>query len=75
MHPPLPLCGTRPFAAGLGLALAALLVACPSESMKTHDPPTTCARSGDSCTVSPGKLGLCTESSVGAAALVCQSLH
>ncbi len=55
--------------------LMTLLACTPSASTKTGDPPSACTKAGDTCTFSPGKLGVCTQSSDGTAALVCQSLH
>jgi hypothetical protein len=56
--------------------LIGLMIACtPSATTKTGDPPATCAREGDSCTFSPGKLGVCTAPGDGRTSLVCQSLH
>jgi hypothetical protein len=48
-------------------------IGCPSDRTKSAEPPATCAKSGDPCTFSPGKLGLCIESVDGK--LVCQSQH
>lgn len=56
------------------LAAATLLSGCP-ESKKTAEPPTTCAKVGDSCTYAPGKLGLCIEPADGSGKLICQSQH
>jgi hypothetical protein len=48
---------------------------CVANKATVADPPTTCAKVGDICTFSPGKLGLCVESSTGSPPLVCQSQH
>jgi hypothetical protein len=58
------------------LACALAMAGCtPSATTKTGDPPATCTREGDSCTFSPGKLGVCTAPGDGRTSLVCQSLH
>jgi hypothetical protein len=51
------------------------LLGCPSDKTKSADPPATCARAGDTCMFSPGKLGLCIESVDGRPSLLCQSQH
>jgi hypothetical protein len=57
-------------------AVAALPVAgCVSEKGTVAEPPATCAKLGDICTFSPGKLGLCVESTNDSNKLVCQSQH
>jgi hypothetical protein len=48
---------------------------CVSAKTKGAEPAATCAKAGDTCTFSPGKLGLCVEPADGQSALVCQSLH
>jgi hypothetical protein len=66
------------------LALAVLaLGGCPpagsGSSGSRQSPVAACVKAGDSCEVSPGKLGLCTQKSDscqgGAACLSCMSLH
>jgi hypothetical protein len=66
------------------LAVAVLaLTGCPptgsGSSGSRQSPVAACAKAGDSCEVSPGKLGLCTQKSDscqgGAACLTCMSLH
>ena len=63
----------------LGLFLVTIsglsLAACVSEKATVAEPPATCTRVGDSCTFSPGKLGLCVESANDSSVLVCQSQH
>jgi hypothetical protein len=54
---------------------AALLAGCVSDKATVAEPPTTCARIGDTCTFSPGKLGLCVASTDDSARLICQSQH
>ncbi len=53
-------------------ACATLLCGCPTQA-----PPKPCARVGDSCEVSPGKLGTCVkrDECMGGTCLVCQSQH
>ena len=58
----------------VALATAAAITGCPASATKSAEPPATCAKAGDICTFSPGKLGLCVESSDGAS-LLCQSQH
>jgi hypothetical protein len=53
---------------------AAAIAGCPASATKSAEPPATCAKAGDICTFSPGKLGLCVESSDGTS-LLCQSQH
>ena len=52
-----------------------LVIGCLSDKAKSIEPPATCAKAGDSCTFSPGKLGTCVEPSGGNTSLVCQSQH
>ncbi len=56
------------------LVATATLAGCPAGTTKSAEPPATCAKVGDICTFSPGKLGLCVESSDGTS-LLCQSQH
>lgn len=58
----------------LTLSAAPLLAGCPSDRTKSAEPPATCAKVGDICTFSPGKLGLCVESADGSS-ILCQSQH
>jgi hypothetical protein len=48
-------------------------IGCLSDKTKSGEPPATCAKAGDPCTFSPGKLGMCITSVDGAP--VCQSQH
>ncbi len=57
------------------LFLAVPVIGCLSDKAKSTDPPAACAKAGDPCTFSPGKLGLCIEPIGGKAAPVCQSQH
>jgi len=59
----------------LGAMTLVSLAACVSDKTTVAEPPATCAKVGDPCTFSPGKLGLCVESTDGSARLVCQSQH
>jgi hypothetical protein len=61
----------------LALQASAVTVGCLSDKAKSAEPPATCAKAGDSCTFSPGKLGLCIESTGGngSGSLICQSQH
>ena len=61
-------------AALVAFTAAAAITGCPASATKSAEPPATCAKTGDICTFSPGKLGLCVESSDGTA-LLCQSQH
>ncbi|HEY4011924.1 MAG TPA: hypothetical protein VGM06_01190 [Polyangiaceae bacterium] len=54
--------------------LSALLLGCPSGRATGREPPATCDKAGDTCTFSPGKLGLCVESVEGDR-VVCRSQH
>jgi hypothetical protein len=67
----------RPLTTILALQMSALVVGCLSDKAKSVEPPATCSKAGDSCTFSPGKLGLCIESTGGngSGSLVCQSQH
>jgi hypothetical protein len=56
-------------------SIPVLIAGCPSEKAQTREPAATCVKAGESCTVSPGKLGVCTEPGDGRRSLVCQSLH
>ncbi len=65
----------------LALGLTAIL-ACSKAEQATgaaSGPVTTCAKANDQCVYSPGKLGLCTPSTMecdsGGQCLVCMSLH
>ena len=51
------------------------LAGCVSDKAKVAEPPATCVKLGDICTFSPGKLGLCVESTSDSEKLVCQSQH
>jgi hypothetical protein len=64
----------RLVAKAAALVAAIGLAGCPAGTTKSAEPPATCAKAGDICTFSPGKLGLCVESS-DATALLCQSQH
>lgn len=62
------------------IAILVLLAGCPpADQQKKSSPPATCAKFGDTCEFSPGKLGTCvtkdgcTEAT--AACFVCQSQH
>lgn len=55
--------------------LAALLAGCVSDKATVGEPSATCAKIGDTCTFSPGKLGLCVASTDDSARLICQSQH
>jgi hypothetical protein len=57
------------------MATALPLPSCISSKATTAEPPATCAKAGDICTLSPGKLGLCVESTDDSARLICQSQH
>ncbi len=65
-----------------GLAVTVWLVACtpvspPSEGSQ-EKPASVCAKEGQNCEYSPGKIGLCTasvEGCEGGACLTCMSLH
>jgi hypothetical protein len=48
---------------------------CVSDKAAVAEPPATCAKVGDPCTFSPGKLGLCVESASDSTKLICQSQH
>jgi hypothetical protein len=52
-----------------------MLAACVSQGATVAEPPANCTKLGDTCTFSPGKLGLCVESTNDSAKLVCQSQH
>jgi hypothetical protein len=55
---------------------SALIVGCPpSDKTRLTEPAATCAKAGDTCTFSPGKLGVCVQPVESSASLVCQSLH
>lgn len=56
------------------LTLSVLPIGCLSDKAKGTEPPATCARAGDPCTFSPGKLGLCIEP-VSGKTPICQSQH
>jgi len=58
----------------LALQTSALLLACPSGGVQGIEPPATCDKIGETCTFSPGKLGLCVES-VDGDRVVCRSQH
>jgi hypothetical protein len=62
---------------GLFVIIASVLsfAGCVSEMATVAEPPATCTKVGDSCTFSPGKLGLCVESANDSSVLVCQSQH
>ena len=51
------------------------LAGCVADKAKVSEPPATCAKVGDICTFSPGKLGLCVESTADSTNLICQSQH
>jgi hypothetical protein len=51
------------------------LAGCVADNAKVSEPPATCAKVGDICTFSPGKLGLCVESTADSTKLICQSQH
>jgi hypothetical protein len=55
--------------------LAALLAGCVSDKATVAEPSAACAKIGDTCTFSPGKLGLCVASTDDSARLICQSQH
>ena len=59
----------------VGGAMLAWVACTPSSATKAGDPPAECAKAGDRCTFSPGKLGVCAESANGGPSLACQSLH
>jgi hypothetical protein len=63
--------------AAFALIAAALLslTGCAVGKAKVSEPPATCAKAGDICTFSPGKLGLCVESTADSTKLICQSQH
>ena len=66
----------RSASAFLLIATALLTLAgCVSSKATVADPAATCARAGDPCTFSPGKLGLCVESTDDSGKLICQSQH
>lgn len=48
---------------------------CVADKATVAEPPKACAKAGDTCTFSPGKLGLCVEPSNGGPTLICQSQH
>jgi hypothetical protein len=48
---------------------------CVADKATVAEPPAACAKAGDICTFSPGKLGLCVVPSNGGPALICQSQH
>jgi hypothetical protein len=56
-------------------SVAFALDGCVSEKATVAEPPATCAKVGDPCTFSPGKLGLCVASATDATKLICQSQH
>jgi hypothetical protein len=51
------------------------LAGCMVDKAKVSEPAATCAKVGDICTFSPGKLGLCVESAADSTKLICQSQH
>jgi hypothetical protein len=55
-------------------SVLASLAGCVSSNATVGEPPSTCAKAGDTCTFSPGKLGLCVEPTHGGP-LLCQSQH
>jgi hypothetical protein len=58
------------------LAAALLsLAGCVADNGKVSEPAAACAKVGDICTFSPGKLGLCVESTADSTKLICQSQH
>jgi hypothetical protein len=57
------------------LSLLASLAGCVANNGKVSEPAATCAKVGDICTFSPGKLGLCVESTADSTKLICQSQH
>jgi hypothetical protein len=65
----------RAAAALASLTVAAMALFGCAKSSVQRDPPTSCAKLGDSCTYAPGKLGLCVEAVDGRRGLVCQSQH
>ena len=73
-RPPLP---CRPPLVALVLIASATLAlgGCVSDKATVAEPPATCAKVGDPCTFSPGKLGLCVESTGDGTRLICQSQH
>ena len=64
----------RPAIAVFAAALLSL-AGCVADKAKVGEPPATCAKVGDICTFSPGKLGLCVESTADSTSLICQSQH
>ena len=64
----------RPVSA-LAAAAVLSLTGCVADGAKVSEPPATCAKVGDICTFSPGKLGLCVESTADSTNLICQSQH
>jgi hypothetical protein len=61
------------------VGFGAALLACPPEDKKAPAPasPTACAKVGQSCEYSPGKLGTCVtkDGCQGDGCFVCQSQH
>jgi hypothetical protein len=51
------------------------LSGCPAAIATSREPPASCAKAGDTCTFSPGKLGVCVQPDDSRPSLVCQSLH
>ena len=51
------------------------LAGCVADKTKVGEPPAICTKVGDICTFSPGKLGLCVESTADSTKLICQSQH
>ena len=62
---------------GFVVVAAALLslAGCVADKAKVSEPPAACAKVGDICTFSPGKLGLCVESTADSTAVICRSQH
>ena len=64
-------------------AMALVLAGCPTSdggsAGSRQRPVAACAKAGDNCEVTPGKIGLCTQKSddctQGAACLTCMPLH
>jgi hypothetical protein len=63
------------FAFLLSAVTSVPIAGCVSDKAKVAEPPATCVKLGDICTFSPGKLGLCVESTSDSEKLVCQSQH
>jgi hypothetical protein len=70
---------TRALAATLAIGLAGCPTSSDGAAGSRQKPVVACARAGDNCEVTPGKIGLCTAKSddctQGAACLTCMPLH